>query len=511
MVAVRHWRTRVRTNAVVKMQKTSAPLWKIVPKKGILTKVLREANVNRAASNDEHANADDDYRHNYLEALRSELVNIVQDKLSPLALKYGYTQVPLESNIKWKPIVLLIGNYSSGKSTLINELIGTDIQMTGQAPTDDSFTVITAHPNASPPQDVVIRDGQVLLNDPQYPFEGLRRFGKRFAAHFRLKLLKTEMLHNLALIDTPGMLDSVAEKDRGYDYQEVLGDLAQIADRILIIFDPHKAGTIREVYQSLRETLPRKSFEDRVMFVLNRIDECSSIDDLLRVYGTLCWNLSQMTGRKDIPPIHLTWSDNIYRARQANSHNFMQLLHNQRSTLREGIFSAPRHRLDNLAGYIELHSERIAMLLSALLAAARQRRQVVYKSVAVGLLPTLLVTALCYWLLQNMITDYLTLGVILAAVALCSGGGAFWFIRGWLAKRFHRKLSQQPDTLVTLTEQASHDCWEAVRETVKQLLQQAPPSSSGQLRRELKQIRSVRDYSAAEVRQAIATYENIHR
>ena len=99
---------------------------------------------------------EEEYQQNYLESLRGELVDIVQDKLSPLALKYGYAQVPLESNIKWKPVVLLIGNYSSGKSTLINELVGADIQATGQAPTDDSFTVVTAHPDANQQEDVVI-------------------------------------------------------------------------------------------------------------------------------------------------------------------------------------------------------------------------------------------------------------------------------------------------------------------------------------------------------------------
>ena len=30
--------------------------------------------------------------------------------------------------------------------------------------------------------------------------------------------------------DTPGMHDSVAQRDRGYDYQQVVGDLAEIAD-----------------------------------------------------------------------------------------------------------------------------------------------------------------------------------------------------------------------------------------------------------------------------------------
>ena len=222
------------------------------------------------------------YKENYVESLRQELVGIVEEKLSPLAEKYSYSKTRLEAGISWKPVVLVLGNYSSGKSTLINELIGADIQKTGQAPTDDSFTVITQAPAEQ--QDMVIdRDGMVLLNDPTYPFESFKKHGKRFASHFRLKSVKSDFLANLAIIDTPGMLDSVSEKDRGYDYQEVIGEMAKLADLILILFDPHKAGTIRETYQSLRETLPASTYEDRVMFVLNRVDECENLNDLLRV------------------------------------------------------------------------------------------------------------------------------------------------------------------------------------------------------------------------------------
>jgi hypothetical protein len=83
------------------------------------------------------------YRDNYITALRTELLEMVSGQLTPVAMRYGYSEVPLETNIKWRPQVLVLGNYSSGKSTLINEFLGASIQGTGQAPTDDSFTVIT--------------------------------------------------------------------------------------------------------------------------------------------------------------------------------------------------------------------------------------------------------------------------------------------------------------------------------------------------------------------------------
>ncbi len=235
------------------------------------------------------------YRENYINTLHSELLEMVEKHLTPVAMRYGYSEVPLEATIKWRPMVLVLGNYSSGKSALINEFLGSDIQKTGQAPTDDSFTILTYDETADPGSPIHVieeRDGGFfILNDPSFPFESMKKHGQRFTSHFRLKKVNSPFLKELAIIDTPGMLDSVTERDRGYNYQDVIGDFAQIADLILVLFDPHKAGTIREVHTSLRETLPERTFEDRVLFVLNRIDECASLNDLLRVYGTLCWNL----------------------------------------------------------------------------------------------------------------------------------------------------------------------------------------------------------------------------
>ncbi len=54
------------------------------------------------------------YRENYINALRSELLEMVRELLTPVALRYEYSEVPLETNIKWRPLVLVMGNYSSG-------------------------------------------------------------------------------------------------------------------------------------------------------------------------------------------------------------------------------------------------------------------------------------------------------------------------------------------------------------------------------------------------------------
>jgi len=129
-----------------------------------------------------------------------------------------------------------------------------------------------------------------------------------------LKQIACPMLENMAIIDSPGMLDSTSENERGYDYMQVLGEFAKMADLIVLMFDPHKAGTIKESYEAIRNTLPEKSGEHRIVFVMSRIDECDNLSDFTRSYGTLCWNMSQMTGRKDIPHIYLTYAPSVVAA-----------------------------------------------------------------------------------------------------------------------------------------------------------------------------------------------------
>ncbi len=422
------------------------------------------------------------YRENYINSLRAELVAMVADHLTPVAMKYGYSDVPLESNIKWRPQVLLIGNYSSGKSQLINDFLEANIQATGQAPTDDSFTILTYDDSITdePVRVTEERDGKFLLYDPEYPFERLRKHGQRFASHFKLKKVNAPFLKNLAIIDTPGMLDSITERDRGYDYQEVVGDLAQIVDLVLVLFDPHKAGTVREAHKSLRETLPSKTFEDRILFVLNRIDECSSLNDLLRVYGTLCWNLSQITGRKDIPMIHLTYSP---QAASEKSHKsdaetgFLKFLENQRDLLKKAVMETPKRHLDHLATFVETHSDRLSHLLEALVSYGKQLRMFYVKYTFVGILASLFLGTSAAFAMMNIqaFSGFGSKTLIGAGITVAAGSLALWMtvLRKYFRRTFHLKVLNDADNLTPLETQTRRDNWEAVKDYVLNFLKKS--------------------------------------
>lgn len=405
------------------------------------------------------------YKDNYIKSLRNDIIEIVEDYLTPVAQRYGYSEIPLESGIKWKPIVLLIGNYSSGKSTLINEFLGCDVQMTGQAPTDDSFTIITGDNKVSEDGGVRVteeRDGKVLLNDPEYPFESLKKHGQKFASHFRLKKVNSKFLENIAIVDTPGMLDSISERDRGYNYQEVIGDIAQLADLILVLFDPHKAGTVREAHISLRETLPERTFEERVHYVLNRIDECSSLTDLLQVFGTLCWNLSQITGRKDIPVIHLSYSKSAIKDKLPDNDGFLKHLDNRHEQLKETVLKTPHSHLDNLVSFLELHSTRLLHLLESFINYKKSMRRYNLKTyLKGGVFSLFLGSALGYLSFFNGYSN--DISVLTGISAFIASLFVWSFPAKFLSNKHHEKLLLDIDSLTPLNNQTRKDSWSAVK------------------------------------------------
>ena len=403
-------------------------------------------------------------------------------------------------------MVLILGNYSSGKSTLINDLLGCEVQKTGQAPTDDCFTVISYGEVSSPNGDarldaamapspgagasslsasVVEQEGQMLLHDEELPFGPLKKHGQKFAAHFRRKRVPSSFLQNMMLIDTPGMIDSISERDRGYDYQKVIADLAQLADLVLVLFDPHKAGTLRESYESLRETLPQATFDNRVVFVLNRIDECQTLADLLRVYGVLCWNLSQMLGRKDIPPIRISYSQRIQEVP-----SYLRSLDQERTHLGELIASAPLLRQDHLRAFARLHAERMQLMLKTLLVYCQKRRQARLKSLGRWTMASLgLGLGLFLWSLVQLAqaVDIAAMVGVAGAVGLL----AFWTVavRSWVTRWYHSHALRHFDQWIPVKNQNDRDIWLQVKQPVEARLSPLPSKLSvSALKKDLKTI-----------------------
>lgn len=206
------------------------------------------------------------------------------------------------------PFVLLLGNHSSGKSSFVNYLMDRKIQTAGVAPTDDNFTIV-----APGLKDDVDRDGSSLIGDPDLGFQGLRQFGPTLIHRTQLKIRSGTRIKDFCVVDTPGMIDSPIVKDhfgtgrhsamdRGYNFEGVCRWYAERADVILLFFDPDKPGTTGETLSILTNSL--NGLEHKLYIILNKADQFMKIHDFARAYGSLCWNLSKVIQRKDLPQIY---------------------------------------------------------------------------------------------------------------------------------------------------------------------------------------------------------------
>ena len=231
--------------------------------------------------------------------LRSAVVQPINDRY------HGPLDKSEVFNTKY-PLVLLLGNHSSGKSSFVNWILKRSVQVSGVAPTDDSFTII------GPSSEDIDRAGPALLGDPDLGFSSLRVFGSHLEHRTQLKLRSNTAIKDFFLVDTPGMIDSPKNTtssdasgglmDRGYDFEGVCRWYAERADVILLFFDPDKPGTTGETLQVLTNSLAGLDY--KLHIILNKADQFNKIHDFARAYGSLCWNLSKVIPRKDLPQIH---------------------------------------------------------------------------------------------------------------------------------------------------------------------------------------------------------------
>jgi len=262
------------------------------------------------------------------------------------------------------PFVFLVGNHSSGKSSFINYVLGRKVQTAGVAPTDDCFTVIAPGPSD------VDQDGPALVGDPDMGFAPLRQFGPTLIHHTQLKVRSG--IHNKAfmMVDSPGMIDSPvsaggmsrgadgsAIMDRGYDFAGVVRWMADRADIVMLFFDPDKPGTTGETLSILLHSL--SGMDHKLLIVLNKADQFRKIHDFARAYGSLCWNLSKVIPRKDLPRI-FTMSLPVSSQTGAESESSSQQtigsgladLHQTRDDVVAEVMKAPKRRIDNVITHL---------------------------------------------------------------------------------------------------------------------------------------------------------------
>jgi len=203
-----------------------------------------------------------------------------------------------DSDFDAKPMVLLLGQYSVGKTSFIRYLLGKDFPgaRIGPEPTTDRFNAVMGGP-----EDRII-PGNALAVDQSMPFSSLVRFGTEFLNKFQSSVTNSPILEKVYFVDTPGVLSGEKQKlGRSYDFIKVTEWFAQRADLILLLFDAHKLD-ISDEFQGAIKAL--KGQDDKVRVVLNKADKVTS-QQLMRVYGAMMWSLGKVVATPEVARVYI--------------------------------------------------------------------------------------------------------------------------------------------------------------------------------------------------------------
>ena len=181
------------------------------------------------------------------------------------------------TRIPWWPLVAVLGTYSSGKSTFLNDFLGQALQPTGNQAVDDRFTVLCFGKE----DDVRVLPGVALDADPRFPFYKMSRAieeisageGSRIDAYLQLKTCSSEALRGSIFIDSPGF---DADQQRTATLR-VTDRIIDLSDLVLVFFDARhpEPGTMQDTLQHLVAETIHRTDSSKFLYVLNQMDHTS--------------------------------------------------------------------------------------------------------------------------------------------------------------------------------------------------------------------------------------------
>ncbi|EPB69343.1 dynamin family protein [Ancylostoma ceylanicum] len=195
-------------------------------------------------------------------------------------------------------MILLVGQYSTGKTTFIRYLLEQDFPgiRIGPEPTTDRFIAVMHG------EEEGVVPGNALVVDAKKQFRALSGFGNAFLNRFQCSTLNNQVLESVTIVDTPGILSGEKQRiDRGYDFTGVLEWFAERVDRIILLFDAHKLD-ISDEFKRCIEALSGN--EDKIRIVLNKSDMVDH-QQLMRVYGALMWSLGKVFKTPEVSRVYI--------------------------------------------------------------------------------------------------------------------------------------------------------------------------------------------------------------
>ncbi|XP_049547978.1 protein starmaker [Anopheles darlingi] len=268
-----------------------------------------------------------------------DLKRIYDNSIKPLETLYKYRDLSNrhfgDPEIFSKPLVLLMGPWSGGKSTILNYLTHNEYTpnsvRTGAEPSPAYFNILM---HGERPE---VLDGTQLAAD--WTFSGLQKFGQGLLDRLRGQKLPNKLLERVNIVEIPGILEVRKQVSKYFPFNDACQWFIDRADIIFLVYDPSKLDVGPET-EAILDQLKGREYQTRIL--LNKADQVKP-EELLRVQSALIWNISPLMSSAQ-PPVMYTvslWS-NPYEVGAP-----VRLLQAQERTLLLDLGQAIEKRIEN--------------------------------------------------------------------------------------------------------------------------------------------------------------------
>ncbi|XP_018578929.1 sarcalumenin isoform X2 [Anoplophora glabripennis] len=233
-----------------------------------------------------------------------ELKKLYENAIKPLEVLYKYRDLSNrhfgDAEIFSKPLILFMGPWSGGKSSIINYLLNNEYNETSLK-TEPSPAYFNIMMYGEEPEVV---DGTELAAD--FTFSGLQKFGQGLEERLRGVKLPNKLLEKVNVVEIPGILEVRKQVSRVFPFNDACQWFIDRADIIFLVYDPSKLDVGPET-EAILDQLKGREHQTRI--ILNKADQVKP-EELMRVQGALIWNISPLMSSPQPPVMYTTslWS-----------------------------------------------------------------------------------------------------------------------------------------------------------------------------------------------------------
>ncbi|XP_050354590.1 sarcalumenin isoform X2 [Nymphalis io] len=232
-----------------------------------------------------------------------DLKKLYENAIKPLEGLYKYRDLSNrhfgDPEIFSKPLVLFMGPWSGGKSSILNYLTGIEFTewslRTGAEPSPAYFNILMHG------KEPAVLDGTQLAAD--WTFSGLQKFGQGLEERLRGLKYPSKLLEKVNIVEIPGILEVRKQVSRVFPFNDACQWFIDRADIIFLVYDPSKLDVGPETEAILDQL---KGRESQTRIVLNKGDIVKP-EELMRVQSALIWNISPLMSSPQ-PPVMYTVS-----------------------------------------------------------------------------------------------------------------------------------------------------------------------------------------------------------